>query len=895
MTSPPGARSPSARAPTPPSEDRARFTEAAARHLARAIQDADGHEVFAIGDLDAEGRVAQVEVHARGMVDTVVALFKRVRPGQVVIHNHPSGDLRPSAADMAVAGRYGDDGIGVVIVSNDVARDHWVVEPVRLVEHTVDPEVVRAFFEDTLARRLPGYEVRPAQVEMALEVCAVFNRGGSLVAEAGTGTGKSLAYLVPAVFWAEANHSRVVVSTYTRTLQDQLTGSDLPLLQRAGLSFTAAAVKGRNNYVCRRKLAAAWQEEAEEGALWSPPATTGGGAPAEDPRALLTDLVAWAETAGEGTRADLPFPVPPDLWERVESDRLQTLRLKCPHYERCFYYTARRRAASAQVVVVNHSLLLSDLALKKDTNGYGLLPAYSRVVLDEAHHLEDAATSVGAARLSLASILHTLGGLLPGRRRPGVLERVRVRFGGLLSPVPAPRQRALQDGLEEAFRLGDQLRTEARFALESVAWSLGLQDHACTLPTDPAAPPAAGEGEEGPPALEEATPPGGNAVAGWKEPVSQLAQRLAELSRCLGALESRFEGVTVPEGDVQLLLDLRKAQVRMAEHAAVANRLLQDDAGQCRWAEPGRRREAAELLQAPIDVGPLLGRILYGQVQALVLTSATVSVAGDVGFFLDRWGLRAWNEATPPDDPDAPRGLRGTLARVWPSPFDFSAQVLLGLPRELPEPNRSDWTDAVATFVNRALAATGGGAFVLCTSFQQVNALADAAEQALGTRMTILRQKDGGRRLLLDRFREDRDSVLFGTDSFWEGVSVKGDALRLVIIPKLPFDVPTEPLAQARQARVVASGADPFRTFTLPRAVLRLRQGFGRLVRAHSDHGAVLLLDRRLHDRWYGRAFLAALPPARRVVGPNRAVLQHLRGFFEARGLPTGEGGGDPG
>ncbi len=288
-------------------------------------------------------------------------------------------------------------------------------------------------------------------------------------------------------------------------------------------------------------------------------------------------------------------------------------------------------------------------------------------------------------------------------------------------------------------------------------------------------------------------------------------------------------------------------------------------------------RDRATLCRAPIDVGPFLGTTLYSVARSLVLTSATLAVRNGFGFTLSRLGLE-------PAGPDTPE----VELRQFPSPFDFASQVLLGLPRDLPPPNHPQHTDAAAHLVTQALELSGGGAFVLCTSYQQIHALGSRVESALGHRLAILRQGEQGRFQLLQRFIRDPDSVLFGTASFWEGVSVKGDALRLVIIPRLPFGVPTEPITQARHERLRGSGLEPFRADTMPRAVLRLRQGFGRLVRGRTDRGVVLILDRRLHDRWYGRQFLAALPPATRAIGPSRLVLARVERFYARERTPQG-------
>ena len=841
--------------PTPPP----RFHPLPADTLRQAITEAGGIEVFAIANVDPAGRVSDLEIHARGNQHAVTALFQRVRPGQVVIHNHPSGVLQASDADLGLASHYGEQGVGLVIVDNQVSRELWVVEPLRREATPVDAAELERFFAHALPRAVADHEPRPGQVDMAREVADRLNHGGILAAEAGTGTGKSLAYLVPAVLWATANEERVVISTYTKALQDQLAGSDIPLAQAAGLQFEWAAVKGRGNYLCRRKLQDALQEAGT--------GEHGAGAAVSEQGALLQRIAAWALVSPEGSRADLAFPIAAELWETVASDRNQCLAARCTHFERCFYFEARRRAAGAHVVVVNHSLLLADLAIKRDAGGRGVLPSYSRVIMDEAHHAEQAATSAGTTRVTALAIRRALAPLLSGRRRRrGALARVAERWGGLANQDAGLRD-AIATGAMAVEHLASELAGSAPAWLEEVAFATGLEDQPISLEKAPAphAPSDLDWDEPHEPAAPEELP------GPWKEPLGLLVERTAETARAIGALEKHFLDIEVQPEEQQPLLDLRQARLRLAGQAASARAAMEHSPDFCRWVEPDGRGLRASVCRAPIDVGPFLASALYASTRTLVLTSATLAVRNSFGFTLSRLGLE-------PPGPDIPP----VEQRRWTSPFDFSSQVLLGLPRDLPPPGQPDHDNAASNVITQALEHAGGGAFILCTSFRQIESLADRVERAMGSSVAILRQGQAGRFQLLERFREDPDSVLFGTASFWEGVSVKGHALRMVIIPRLPFGVPTEPITVARHARLRAGGLDPFRADTLPRAVLRLRQGFGRLVRGHQDRGVVLILDRRLHDRWYGRQFLAALPPATRATGPARAVLQQVQRFYQA-------------
>lgn len=831
-----------------------RFTEAAAAELRRAIAEAGGVEVFGVGKPDAEGRIQDIVVHCRGNAGAVPALLSRPRPGESVFHNHPSGVLVASDADMHLAGRFGEEGVGFVIVDNEVRRALWVCEPLVRERRSVPEAAVRRFFDETLPGAIPGYEARPGQVEMALEVTRALNEGGIAVLEAGTGTGKSLAYLLPSALWALENEAKVAVATFTLTLQGQLQSSDLPVLTRGGLAVRSAVIKGRSNYVCRRKLAEA-RVEAE---------ADGEGADRGALRDRLRRLARWAETAAEGTRQDIAFPVEDEDWELIQSDHDQTLRARCPHFDKCFYYEARRRAADAHLLVVNHHLLLADLLVKGE-GAEGILPKFDRVVIDEGHHLEDAATSLYQERLTLRAIRRALLPLVGRKGRPGALARLRERWAAAPeSPLQQPERDKVWDLTEELERAAPVVAEEARGWMEQLL-SDGLEPGQQSRRVVPEWRTSPGWQTFLQPTLEEVT-----------SRLSHLAVKLSLLDEALKELSPADRG-----REPQPLFDLGRAMRRLGEQASLASRFQAEGPEHVRWIELARDKSAtaptAALCIAQLDVGPSLRGRVFEAMQATVATSATMTVNGEFQHFLRQVGLE------PPPERPIRKG-------VHPSPFDYRRQALLAIPRDLPEPDAPDFEGRISELVAAAIGHAGGGVFVLCTSYALVNALHSRVGALLGDRFLLLRHGMMGRDRLLERFREDGNAVLFGTDAFWEGVSVSGAALRMVIIPRLPFRVPTEPVAQARTERLAALGQDAFRLRSLPEAVLRLRQGVGRLIRTQRDRGVVLLLDRRVSDRWYGRVFLASVPDMLRVTGPARAVLERIAAFYAPPSTPETPG-----
>jgi ATP-dependent DNA helicase DinG len=612
-----------------------------------------------------------------------------------------------------------------------------------------------------LSRTMPSYEERPAQVRMCEAVEETLESERILLVEAATGTGKTLAYLLPALLFAAQRDKRIVVSTGTKTLQDQIAERDIPFAEsvlRTGVGVVC--LKGLGNYLCLRRY-----DELKK----TPDAVLG----SLSKRIPVFD--AWRDRTATGDRAELEALADGSpIWSSMASSTETRLGAKCTFYEDCFVTKMRARAEDARILVVNHHLFFADLALR-DTEGARLLPDYHAVIFDEAHQLEEVATQFFGYRVSSARLealiqdatrtLRANGGSADDFARTAL-----VRGAAFFELLPAG-----PDGNRKLFT-----RDELPSAAIEEAFAID----------------AALDGLEAIARSREAS----------SEPCAALARRIRRLRDELASFadESR---------DQELV----------------------------RWVETGGR--STTLGASPIDVSALLREQLFYRVPSVVLTSATLSTGGNYEFVRQRLGL----------DFDVREEL-------LPTPFDYESQAALYLPPHMPDPRDPEYFEEAAREIEALVELTGGGAFVLTTSFRAMNELAKRARLA----HPILVQGDGPKHRLLDRFRSMHDAVLFATSSFWEGVDVPGDALRLVVIDKLPFDVPSDPLVAARCESMRASGESPFMRYLVPAAALGLKQGFGRLIRTAADRGIVAILDSRIVSKAYGKVFLESLPPARR-------------------------------
>jgi len=621
------------------------------------------------------------------------------------------------------------------------------------------PVSVRDFFSPNgiLSQVHPKFEFREGQLEMAREVAAALEERKHLIVEAGTGTGKTMAYLIPAVL----SNRRVVVSTGTKNLQEQLFFKDIPMVEAIfGRPLKVTYMKGRSNYVCRQKV----DEAARSESAW-----LDGMEEVNDFR-IIRD---WMPQTEMGDRSELRgLPEHSPVWMKLDARRERCTGQKCGHFENCFVTSMMRRAAESDIIIVNHHLFFADLAVKQEDFG-GIIPKYDAVIFDEAHEIEDV---------------------------------VGQYFGASVSNLQ------VQDAARDILDLGRRKEFHTNSLEDMVRSVVAASERFFGL---------FGEGE------------GRSSFRAHEGFLEDFGEHYAGV---IAALEMLATQLQLVEGSVDEVIPLHRRVKSLQE--GIQFFLESKDPRFVFWVE---RRGRGMFLQAtPIDVSTILGQKLFDEVPTTILTSATIAVAGDFEFLKKRLGLMS------------------ARSLVVDSPFDFQKQCLLYIPQHMPDPRNAGFTGQAALEISKLLRLSEGRAFCLFTSYAQMRAVYERV--GMEVKYPLLLQGTKPRNVLLDEFRETPNAVLFATSSFWQGVDVQGDQLSMVIIDKLPFAVPTDPVVQARSNQIQEAGGKPFFDYQIPQAAIALKQGFGRLIRSKSDRGVLVLLDTRITAQKYGQVFFDSLP-----------------------------------
>ncbi len=739
-------------------------------------------------------------------------------------------DVERSRAHHAFAGSIGQqlmakgalNGRGSMDLFFDDGQEAEPLQPSEHPEPVNIPELVGLLEKDgLLAQTFPDYEYRPQQVQVLQAVAAAFNEGWHQLIEAGTGTGKSLAYLLPAIYFAIQNSERVVISTNTINLQEQIYDKDIPMLQELlPVEFRTALVKGRSNYLCQRRLDIFRRNQQLS----------------EKEMRLLAKVLVWLPSTMSGDRAELFVPTHAEqaLWHRISAEAETCLSEQCRYRQkgRCFYYRAHKKAESAHLVIVNHALLLSDVAVQSR-----VLPPYRYLIIDEAHHLEAATThqlSFTTDRNVLAGLLDEISQDLGSGNYAGYLVKL---LKVLRRPVPETIYATMEQLVKKLRRSAEIIKrnlydfyNELEMFLHNHSSGDQAYDKRLRL-TDSL---------RIQPDWTNIETMGDNLCRG----LYHLSEGLAKLAAGLTELEE-FD---IPNLE-DLVQDLRGLLYDLnVQHEQLNAMLFEPSSQGIYWAQVAANTQNVSLHAAPLHVSHLVQEHLFYTKESVILTSATLRTDGQFRFIKERLGAE-----------DADELAVG-------SPFDFERQALLYLPTDIPEPNQPQYQKAMERALIPLIQAVRGRTLVLFTSYHQLRATQQAIARPLANADIAVFAQGGGasRTQLLENFRTTKRSVLLGTRSFWEGIDVLGPALSCLVIARLPFSVPSDPIFAAR----AETFDDPFAEYSVPETILRFRQGFGRLIRSTTDRGVVVMMDKRVLTKRYGQKFLNSLPPCQMIRAP---------------------------
>jgi len=678
-----------------------------------------------------------------------------------------------------------------------------------------------------LSLSLKGYEARSEQLEMAKDVYKAFTDNAHALIEAQTGTGKSLAYLIPSILWALKHDEQIVISTNTIALQEQLIEKDLPCALKAlGMQISYVRAIGASNYLCLRRL----DEALDDRSLYS-----------EDSNEALVAFEQFSRYTVRGSKSDLPFLPQSKDWQKVFVDLHSCNGPNCPHHQKCFFLKAKKEMQDARIIVVNHHLLFSDLQVRLQSNNFSamaVLPSYKRLIIDEAHHIEE------IAAYHFAKKVHQ-----------GELEKLLTDVQGLFSHFLM--QTVYPDTLD-AYQVSKTTSVQgASFfeALKRFLFEKSSEQQVRILP-----------------AHRKLEFWDGTLIPKYKafhESAQTLISRLEKVEQAL--VDYAKENKQHTES---LRLSLSAVKTKFFLQIQNLHHFFNDISNDfVYWIEKQGHGQNIQLYSASLDVAKMLKASLFSLSSSIVFCSATLSSNQNFNFISSRLGVGKSEE-------------KEVIEKLYPSPFDYSKQVLLGVPTDLPSPKDPNFQEASLHAIKTCVRISRGGAFVLFTSYDALQKSYDALScdfKELG--LNPMKQGDDHRHALISNFKKTPRSILFATDSFWEGVDIVGEALSLVIITKLPFHVPTEPLSQARSEKLTNEGKNAFFEYSLPKATIKLKQAFGRLIRHKNDYGACICLDVRLIKSGYGAILRKSFPSCQEVFEPLDELKKQMVTFYKKRKL----------
>ena len=698
----------------------------------------------------------------------------------------------------------------------------------------LDEDEVALFLADggPMSALYDNFEERPVQIALMRQIARAFNKNVIGVFEAGTGVGKSYAYLIPSIVWALENKERIVISTGTINLQQQLCAKDIPAAKKIiGKDFKFVLMKGRQNFLCKRRF----EDALAQRALF------------EEDNEVMDALADWVKMTSTGSKSDLTFLPPSAVWARINSESDGCMGARCPFYAECFVMKMKKEAAAAHILVVNHHLLFADIESRMHGAGYedaAVLPPYRRIVFDEAHGIESAATSFFSDAFSRFKLVKQLNLLY---------RKTRSSVSGYLATLSILTSN--EDAAAEAYECAERVKSNLS-NLDTAALDLLQSDFNIRLC---------------------------DSTARAFGPVIALCGTLAaELGKLTGFTREIMEAISDDDKDIPVFWETKVALRRLEDMSAVLRdfTLWDEKRDTVFWlkrnnlshdiADASGKSSYAVFTRTPLDIAPLMSAGVFEPMKSVICTSATLKTGYDFSYWLRRAGIAFIDKER-------------VLQQDFPSPFPYKKNMLFAVPSDSPSPDDMRFQQYIESAVCRLIHAAGGRTLVLFTSYESLKSAFDYALHSLKSFSgSLLRQGTDDNARLLERFRTENESVLFATDSFWQGVDVPGESLSQVIIVKLPFTVPNEPVFTARAEAVEKRGGSSFMELSLPEAVIKFRQGAGRLMRTGSDRGAVVVLDKRLYEKRYGALFLRTLPECKKIYEPLADLCTAVSRFLDA-------------
>ena len=809
------------------------FSSSVIKYIRSEIASSNENEVFFVGEINHDGKVTSVSVGSRGNLHSVPVNQDLKRKGSVLIHNHPGGNLTPSDADLSVAAVSSENAQGFYIINNDVTEIYVVVEPVLpkvIKKLDVDDAAFYISKDGPLAKINENFEERLSQIELLKNIAKTFNQNKTGVFEAGTGVGKSYAYLIPSILWAVQNNERVVISTGTINLQQQLCLKDIPqAIKITGKPVKFILMKGRQNYICKRRL----QDALNSKDLF-------------ENNDDLDRIAQWQDSCDSGSKSELSFLPSESVWNRINSESDACMALRCPYYSQCFVMKVKKEASAANILVVNHHLLFADIESRLHGAGYDdavVLPPYKRIIFDEAHGIETAATSFFSESFNRFKILKPLN-LLYRKKKNSAMG-----FLFSVSMLSKEEEKSFQ-----AYQMISKIKSDLT-NLETLALDLCIQENNLWL----------------------------NPLTFRNfQPVLSMCQTLAkDISVFTSLVLEVLDGVPEDDRDIPYFWETKVLNRRLSDYSVILNDFFmwEEKPDKVFWLQkknlPSDMQKDDELnfyinfIETPLDIAPLMNQGIFEPMDSVVCTSATLKTGRDFSYWLRHNGLYF---------SDSDEVLQGEFF----SPFPYKENMIFLVPKDIPFPDEPDFQMYVENVLKNLILKAKGRTLVLFTSYESLRlSYNNIFSTMLANGIKLLRQGSDDNARILKNFKDDVSSVLFATDSFWQGVDVPGESLSQVIIVKLPFTVPNDPVFKARSEAIRKKGGNSFMELSVPEAIIKFRQGVGRLIRKNTDKGTVVVLDRRIYEKQYGSLFLANVPECKKYYEPVSKILDIIEEFLD--------------